>query len=436
MKKYLVFALCFLLLAIPIYADTTTIDAQKYTTCSIDGYCSTIVPLDEYMNSGLITALKSIDLTPAKPVLTEKLLGFDYRFIGNSIEFYGSIVDDVYWTFNLGNSFIIDPWWNYTSWHWSVDHEWANPYSPLGSLGGSGIWRGTNFTTVAPCRVVAFDFTGSMTPYNCTLIKASDKSIIEIGTISGTWCNFSTNVLENNTQYYLLLNSSQRSMKSPTDSGTSTNGEIVVDHGFTYSSDLSSFSFAPTETENIENIYTQENATMENSYWYETHLYLHGIEGNASFTNNTAMNLSGTVNITGFDVLIYINDTLSANDTDYAENITNLSVGLYNITGVFGNASTNESTTYWLTMQPYSAPVGSYLQNTTWSYCTDNTTLLQHYAVYNNGSLSYNDTYSYCAYNCDNVTSSCNQPFFIQDILNVVFWTIIIVIAIIIGKRL
>lgn len=410
--KTFILMLCFALLAIPIHADTTYIDAQKYTTCD-SGNCKTVVPLDQFMNQGLITALKAIDHTPAKPVLTDKLLGFNYSFSGNNMIFEGRVVDSVYWTFNLGNSFIIDPWWNYSAYVWNP-HTWASGATSCGGSAGATNLFGINITTTTNQTCINWVklYDAHATASWVAITNLAGTAIENSTTSSGNNWTFGCVELNASTIYHIIT-STVTTRVSCTGSLAypySNNGFTVPSTIYCASGNPASCTPLTNEYFAIESVGYAINESVDFTIWWVPHLWLNGNESNVSIITTQELNASATSNLTGSGVAIYIDDILSAENgegDDYAENVSNYTPGLYNITAFFGNATTNATLTYWLNVSLPVTTGGSVV----WDianlepnivYCSDNNTLYQNY-------LEANTTrYITCNNGCDNVSMVCS----------------------------
>lgn len=152
------------------------------------------------------------------------------------------------------------------------------------------------------------------------------------------------------------------------------------------------------------------NSTLPPSEYTETKLFLNYNETNITIDNITTLNSTSLINASVW-VAIDINGTLSANDTATSFNLTNLSVGLWNITAYFnGDNSYNSSQViYWVNITEYTLPaIPLNITNYTYTICTDNSTLYNHDYYFANGSLVINDRSTYCPYGCDNTSFNCN----------------------------
>lgn len=317
----LAFSIVFLaVLAIPIHAETM-IDAQPQTQCIYDK-CQTLVNLKDFMKSGQITALKAIDLTPAKPAITEHLVGFDYQILANdSILFTGTVAKDsqVYWSFNLlGSTFVIDPWWNYT-------------YNQTGTL------------NYASCS--ATDYLGTTITFNDTV---NLTRVCKEGTNTA-----SKSYLINNTSYTQLAQAYFSADNcSYFNNSQFKSGDVVA---VLMGSDGGAY---------CRGYFTPWSGATDRYF---------------VIANDGAKNSSGSY----------------GRDANYYYNVRNITVS------------------NWTEPVPEPPPI----TNFTYSICTDNETLYNHYTAFVNGSFNYTDVYLYCHYGCDNVSMSCQLPTYQSNLL-------------------
>lgn len=113
MKKALFFMAMLVVLAYPTYA-LTTINAQSGTTCDVTGYCETTVNLGKYLTTQAISIVKNTNYSQTIDAIEHEtsLKNMGYKFINNSIVIYGRTIENTYWSIDLKNGFVIDPWWN------------------------------------------------------------------------------------------------------------------------------------------------------------------------------------------------------------------------------------------------------------------------------------------------------------------------------------
>lgn len=420
-KKFTIFLVFLAVLAIPTYAETTYIDAQKWTTC-VAGSCVTTVPLDEFLNSGLITALKAIDLTPAKPVLTDKLLSFDYRFEGNNMIFYGDIANNVYWTFNLGNSFVIDPWWNITT-----------PYTWTGidlDDDGSTAYR-FGYTISLNCTSPRIEWVSLDSDCDASAILIYNMGETLLSNTSLTDKNSTVGFAINSSQYYYIManGNSQtytRAYKYPWTAYPNQTSPYL-----TVNSSVGCEPACANLTNSANNIGQIGYSCLSSQIYYTISFELNGNSSNLTVINTTTINATEIANVTGLNSTIYRNGTVL--NTSLANNtywLGTVPVGLHNFTLATNNS---DLITYWVNATATaSAPVVNY----TYGLCTSNTTLLLHDTGFYNGSFNYTDTYTLCPYGCDNVTFSCSPAPFIQDLVNYSIIFVFAIIAIFIGVKL
>lgn len=399
-KKILFLILFLTLLAIPVSA--LNIDAQADTYCNW-GNCETRVNLSNYLITTQINIVKGLDLSKSKPALNDKLISFNYRFDNNILVFYGQVKNDVYWTFDLKNGYIIDPFWNYTE--AGTEDTITVGITTLGANSDTNK-QGYFITMKANASLVSVTKHASDTSSHAWIDFVNDTNIAN-ASFSGNTATFTPNIeLTDGVSYHLYTWNSGAGrdayILNPISIPITTGRDLDIITGQYNDGTWHNDSIGRC----IDNI-TTINASSNVSIWYVNNLFLNGNESNITLNNATEFNVTGITNLTALPVLLYINDTLSANDTDRAENNTYLAQGTYNITGYFGNSSTNETITYWLTMT-YTAPGASI----GYVFCTDNETLA-HINVTNletDNVISYND---HCVYGCDNVTFACYPAPFI-----------------------
>lgn len=429
--KTFIFIALFAVLAIPTYAETTYIDAQKWTTCEA-GQCVTTVDLTKHMAALEVTNVKATDLTASKPKLDSKLTEFNYKFDGNFLIVSGRVNKNTYWTFDLKNGYVVDPWWNITT--VSAFAGVAVP-GPPATTSTVTDFKFFGMFFVAPSNDGYFH---AHTNTNCTeavLFADEGDALIETQAVDGSgFFNFTT-LLNGTDSYYFGCGSSTetyiRKYNYPYNYPFAGAGLSVTQRA-TNESGSWLFLDSTSSTDNFDYLYWA-NVT-EISIWYNTSLWLNNTQNsNITKDNSTALNSTAVTNLTGVTVLLWINDTLSGNNTTRVENLTNLSVGLYNITAWFGNASTNDTLTYWANITAASAPVAN-LTGSYYSYCSDNNTL-NYYNEYNYQTDTLINRSTICVYGCDNVTFTCSPPQFVVDLLSYGVVAVFIIFIIWILKR-
>lgn len=407
MKKMLLLGLCFMLLAIPTYARED-VNLQQWSSCSIDGYCRTEVDINELsLSKAGKDLLKDIDTdTPYLFESDNVIQDFTIEILDKEkLIITGHITQNTYWTMLIDEVFL-DPWWNTTSFD-----TWTMPsVSWTSHTASAQDYLGTNISLTETITIIAVKKHASSNPYGCHLVD-SGENVVGSGSYSGDVCTITGTFSD--PYYYLVNNYSSagqpaRYYNSFTYPNASDGGNFQMTACII--NDGSWGNCGATQWWDFLEINVTGSGT---SLWYETYLYLNGNNTNITLDNATALNSTGTTNLTGLTVLIYINTTLSANNTTTAVNITNLSAGMYNITAWIGNASTNSTLTRWANIT-YTAPA-VVVANYSYTICSDNSTLYEHKAVYNNGSFSYNDTYTLCLNDCDNVSYSCEMPDYQED---------------------
>lgn len=417
-----------------VYAKES-IDLNRYSSCSIDGYCKTEVDINELdLSKDGKDLLKSIDSKTSYSIETSHSIdGFSIDIIDKEkLLITGHIMQNTYWTADLGEV-LLDPWWNVTT-NVSTNTTFTSiALSSGGTNNDDYNRRGILFTIDNDTTKLYVKRHDDSTSSFAWLVFAGNKSSYQNATYTA-----SDYAVFNNTpagSYYILNNI------------TTGSGEMFQNDAasYPYASDIihavvgaiwrgnGAWNNYTTYYFEIEKVIatTENDGTV--ATWYENHLYLNGTEGNVSFNTTDTINFTGTTNLTGATVLIYINDTLSANSTDSATNETNLTAGLYNITGWFGNISTNESITWWATVSEYVPPAN--LTGSYYKFCSDNNTL-SYYNEYNFQTDTLINRSSYCENGCDNITMSCNLPQYQQNLIIVVIFIVVGIIGYLIVRRL
>lgn len=178
------------------------------------------------------------------------------------------------------------------------------------------------------------------------------------------------------------------------------------------------------------------NKTIDHSVFYTTALLLNGTSANITWNNATPLNLTAYTNMTGLNVSLWANGTLLNSSTTSCNYSSNLSVGFWNITSSFVNASMNTFITWWANIT-YIAPTPN-TTTTTLCYnipetaisslsCFDTTTLQQNWTIGNETCVAYKR----CSNGCDGVLNDC-KPLPITT--NFIFLIIVIIILIILYK--
>jgi hypothetical protein len=150
-------------------------------------------------------------------------------------------------------------------------------------------------------------------------------------------------------------------------------------------------------------------------------LYLNGNQSNISLPYGTLLNSTAVLNITtSYGLKLIINNTIANSTNNIVYNISNLSVGLWNISGVYDSTPNELASykTYWANITNTTTPVIPPASNNTiaYVYCTANTTL-GHINITNlqtDGVITY---YENCPYGCDNVTKICSPPLYQTNLI-------------------
>jgi hypothetical protein len=397
-------------------ANALTINAQPQTTCDNAGYCKTEVNMTPYLTTKEISDVKLSDYTKmiyattynktmlAKP---KEANTFNVSYNGSTIKISGYVSAGTfnYWTFNLTKDVIIDPWWNYTNSYLSLALPICNKndYADNSQIGFEFMVLQNNIILINATKNTSSD---------ATYARLYLSSGVNIGnfSFSGNTINFNNISLINGQSYYLVADKNGAShthiYKQNAWGSVYSDTRINATNGAYYSG-------AAWTEDTSYRIFLNIVTGVATSIFYNSTLLLNGNATNLTLDNSTALNVTALANLTGLNISLFRNGTLTNFGLNNVTNISNLSAGLYNITGFFGNTSTNETLTLWANMTftlptppiNYTSP---YPANTSWDYCANNLTLLSHDAIYNNGTFAYaNDTYTICPNGCDNTTFSC-----------------------------
>lgn len=415
MRKYIILGLCLLLLAIPTHAKEV-INLDQYSSCDKFGFCKTEVDINELtLSKEGKDLLKDVDTdTPYALDTSANIWAFQlYVQDKEKLIVTGRITEDTYWTADFGDVFL-DPWWNYTTYSFNP-YIYVKEAGSCGTAAGGTNLFGLNITTNTNQTCIMWvdlvDTEAGVTWVAVT--NPAGNVIVNTTDLSGTNFSFASCVPLNTSAVYRIVEETPATRTSCSDVSFpyAEPGFSVVGGVYCGSSNPATCTQV-AEWFAFEEIGYQINESTNYNNWYTTTLLLNHTASNYTGPNSTALNITGTTNLTGLTVLLYVNGTLSANDTDRAENVTAYPCDWYNITAMIGNASTNETTTYWANL---TCGVASAILNYSYAICSDNSTLLEHKAGYSNGSFSYNDTYTLCTNDCDNVTFSCRYPSYVED---------------------
>lgn len=436
-KFALIFVVCFLAFGIPTMARED-IDLQDYTSCDSFGFCKTEVDINELdLSKDGKDLLKSIESdTPVSIETSDSIENFSIEIVDREkLLVTGHVYRNTYWTADFGDVFL-DPWFNYTTYSWNY-YNWTNPASSCGTAAAGGNLFGVNLTTTSNNSFICWiNIKATSSGFSWLLLTDSAGNIVK-NTTDLSSANFTLNatscVAVNTSQIYRIVSNPTTRTSCSGVSFPYVTPAFSITHGvYCSSGNPATCSGLTGEIFEISSIGYKLNESSEVSIWYNTHLYLNGSESNVSINTANILNSTATTNLTGVTTLIYINGTLSANNTTTATNETLLSLGMWNITAWIGNASTNGTITWWANVT--TAPVTP-SEVVGYIYCFDNTTLA-HINVTNLQTDNVITYYEHCRNGCDNVTATCNQPQFIQDILNIVFWTVVVAIIVFAGSKL
>lgn len=407
-----------------------TIDAQNTTTC-FNGYCETRVNLTKYASLPIINTIKATNLTVLLPKKTVNLTSIDYKFEDSQFIVYGYVKNgsSVYWTLPLGiTNITVDPWWNYSVQANLTSWPTMSQGTNSGGSGGS-YWFGGNYTFNRSRYIVSANIWADLggTLDLCYLAYKNGSTIYVNGSIiNNSACSFGNYLMEANTPFIITFHNPTGSRSSVSLSSPALVGFGNITHGC--------YGWPTTCLTNeyfqIRNITTYDGLTNY-SYYYTSTLLLNGDAANISLNNKTALNITAYTNLTGLNVTVYRNFmalTGTYNGT-VLMNSSTLPEGMYNITAFFGNASTNETLTFWANMSYVAEKeviwdIASLEPNN--KYCYDNSTLFLDYsdALINRSII--------CANGCDNTTRSCNPLPYQQYLI----WLVIIVLILFFGYRL
>lgn len=416
-KKNIFFITCIALisiLSVQVYAKgEILIDAQPSTRC-VNGDCITRVNLEYFMDSVKITEVKSSDLSDSKPKLDVKLKEFDYNYENNTMVFWGHVDENTYWTFDLKNGYIIDPFWNVSSFGWSSNQttDIPNPYTSAGN-GGSNYGRGWEFNTYGTdIRVVKACAESGIPIVNGTVSNATH--ICYATSVSSQCAEFNCNVshaVADSGNHYVMLMSSGNTWfyinntavsKYPIDAGYFNITEDAQGTNYTHPVQGYNTNFMQTGHITIQ-VYEEQNTTYE----FDLDLYLNGSQSNISGISPAFVNMTGVItgNLTdNWNISLMVNGTEYNNSENLVFNSSTFTTGAYNITAFcyFNDSMENLSVSYFLTVN--ATPLTVDLSQT---YCADNTTLFVNRTVVINGNPNTTEEYIYCDYGCNNVTMSC-----------------------------
>ena len=415
------------------------IDAQNTTSCDSLGNCKTEIDLTKFLSAGAITTLKSVNLTTYLPSLDVKLKTINYSYNASKLIVAGKVLQNTYWTFDLKNGYVIDPWWNYTSYNltnWSITLD-----SQTNVEDATGFWTGIKFHTYKAGKLIEVQkYPG--TNYSNVGLQNSTHFFLSNATFSGNVAVFSYDLV-NNTDYYLIGWDSGARAKGVVDpAGTYpfTTAAIYVTASAYSASPYTSYTDYTIKVFSIQKVVIQTNSSLNTSVWYDVALFLNGNQSNITIDSATALNATAWTNLTGLNVSLYNNGTLTNYGTTSATNISTLSAGLYNITAYFvnnSNTSINATLTWWANMT-YTAPAAVSNISATYNInlnnapltCINSTHVARNTSFYVNGVMTPVAEVYYCPNGCDNATNSCKPDRWQVDMLAVgIFAAIIIIFA-------
>ena len=202
MRKILFLIVFITVLAIPVMADKTIIDAQNTTSCNYLGFCETTLDLTKYITSDQINIVKTIDINKRLPVLTSTLTSINYRIENNThLIIYGYIKkgSSNYWTSDI-DYFIIDPYWNDT-----YNGTWVLG-SGAGMTQNMGIQIYTNSTFTGYLFSIGKDPNHDGTGCELWNQTATITNMVN-GSFVGNLCEFSTPTELKPNEYYFITTS-------------------------------------------------------------------------------------------------------------------------------------------------------------------------------------------------------------------------------------
>lgn len=420
--------LIFIIWATPAYAKET-IDLQRYSSCDELGYCKTEVDINELdLSKDGKDLIKSIESDTVYSLeMSHSIENYRISIVDKEkLIITGRINRDTYWTADFG-SILLDPWWNLTG----TCNSSTQTYTYGGGMieeSAGGYWHGINITTNASnVTLVSFVSDDYSTGGRAVIANATTHEFYADVAFVGHTATFNYDMKPNARYIILVTNYTGAEKKGATGEispfAIATTVGVQID-GSVYSADpYSTWNRYVLKLFELYQLNTYINVTCPN-IWYENHLYMNGNETNITLDNATTFNATATTNLTGANVLIWFNTTLSANGTDSATNSSNLTEGLWNITAFFGNVSTNETITWWLNMT-YAGEPAPPEANYSYTYIVDmNDAPLQclnsthaYRAMWVNGA-SLNETYE-CPNDCDEQSNTgCNPPEYQQGLFN------------------
>lgn len=418
-----------LLVVLPSFSYALTYDLQPYTTCN-NGLCQTSVDVTTLgLNAQRTNALKTVNITN---FLTKSgiINNFAYNWNGNILTLSGQVYSDVYWTFSAGGD-LYDPYWNFTT---QTTYNMTVP--ALTQTLGRGVNTISGVEYKANSNQTINNMTLSSTTatnLNCYIWNATN-GYLKNATASTRFVNFSNFNITAGT-YRFMCDVSSGNMGYQT--GVSNASLTFTLGNFTGAVDCNPSCGSPTaqQINVVQSVIA--TSTTQNSVYYTTNLYLNGIEGNITMDNATALSIVAYNNLT-LNSSIYINGTLKNNTVSNATYLTNLSSGLYNITGYYFNASTNSMLTYWanVTYTPPAIPpvnvgittnINLDLNNAPLT-CFNSTHAVRNSTVQINGNLTTLSELYLCQYGCDTVLNICKpSPFWTYIIFLVIIFIIIFI---------
>lgn len=327
--------------------------------CDLWGNCMTIVALDKEtsLDKTAIEDLKKVDLTSSKPTLDSKLSTFDYKYVGSSIVFTGKIKQNTYWEFDLGNGYIIDPWWNYTTY----TYETTGLVIPTNIFGANDGNKAGAVITMKNDTELLYVYKDSSDQSTNAYLQFLNGTAIDNAAFVGRVATFSSYPSLSNGETYIVYcwngGASRNVYRSVSISIPNT---THPDYNIVYGTYNDGSWHNDSYVRCVDNITTRKAVLSYINTWYVDNLFLNGNESNVSYEYGGSLNATAITNLTGLPVQIYIDDILSASGTDSVSNVSSLGSGLHNITGWYGNASTNESIT-WFAFGKYDPNLNLYL---------------------------------------------------------------------------
>lgn len=422
LKISLIFAICFIALAIPIQAKEV-IDLQQYSSCNHWGLCKTEVDINELTltkdNKNFLKALDSdtlYDLDSSTNIIDFNIYVKD----GEKLIITGWITKNTYWIADIGN-ILIDPWWNETVLtNLSLETPNTN-YNDGSKIGILFCGNSTGVHLYGLVKETNCDAT------ECYLFREDGTGVKNVS-FTGDLCYLDIDINNSECYYGLADDGGPAYIQRYIASGgwPKTNAYVNGMAGAWYDGSFN--------TDGVNRVFTTIITSSTSSTWYDTAFYLEGNQSNVTIAEGTRLNATAISNLTGIPIEYYFNGNLYNSSNTEMINISYPAIpGLYNVTAYFGNASTSDTIEYWVTVTANASNVtNATVYPAGFTLCVDNVTLA-HINV--TEPLSLNHTpftyYENCPAGCDNVTYSCMPLPYEQNLYN--FGLVIVFLAFLVG---